>query len=221
MAVVAIDGVAGSGKSTLARSLARELRWNYLDTGAMFRTLALAALRNNLDWDDPGQMTELAKTINVDIADVPPSEPGVPTTVLLDGEDVSREIREPQASEGSSRVAIHPGVRAELRRQQQVWIAEHPNCVVEGRDIASVVAPQAEVKIYLTAATKERAERRVDQTDGMVDLQQVHEHITWRDEHDLTKGALEQVDDAVVIDTTNLAPEETLKVALGVVRAKS
>ena len=229
MPVIAIDGVAGSGKSTLARSLARALELPYLDTGAMYRAVALACVQLNVDWNDEHAVTELCALLKIEVGDTPVSveingEVRELTPVRLNDEDVSAEIRGSAASQGASAVAVHPGVRAELIRRQQEWIAERGSCVVEGRDIGSVVCPNAEVKIYLTADQHERAERRSAQNSELahqvIDLEELKKQIAWRDENDTTRGGLSQVEEAVVIDTTDLQPEETFQIALALVRER-
>jgi cytidylate kinase len=151
---VAIDGPAGVGKTTTARGLAEALDLLYVDTGAMYRALAVAAMENGLSPDDADAATALAGRTRVVLG----SEGGRPT-VALDGRDVTEAIRSPQASDGASRISVHPGVRRELVRWQQD-LARTRGVVMEGRDIGTVVLPDAEAKVFLTASVAERARRR-------------------------------------------------------------
>jgi cytidylate kinase len=191
--VIAIDGPAGAGKSTVAKAVAARLGFTYLDTGAMYRAVALAA---GATADDPARVADAA-------------EIEVGERVLLDGEDVTEAIRAPEVSAGASRVAADPGVRAALVRKQQA-IVEHGDWVAEGRDIGSVVAPGAAVKVFLTASPEERARRRAAETgaDPAQVLREQHE----RDRRDATaeRTVLEPAADAVPVDTTGLTLEEVV-----------
>ncbi len=149
--VVAIDGPSGSGKSTVSRGVAATLGLEVLDTGAMYRAATAAALRAGLPTDDGDALAALVATLDIDV---------VAGTTLLDGEDVSAEIRGPAVTESVSKVSAHPSVRAVLVARQRAWVAKHGGGVVEGRDIGSVVFPDACVKVFLTASDEERARRR-------------------------------------------------------------
>jgi len=190
--VIAIDGPAGAGKSSVARAVARELGYTYLDTGAMYRCVALAA-------QNDGPPAQVAERIAIEVGD----------RVLLDGRDVTEEIRSPAVSEAASRVAADPGVRAALVAKQQALLAEG-DWVAEGRDIALVVAPDAAVKVFLTADPAERARRRA--TELGADLGQVMREQAVRDERDrsgrrsIDKGA----PDAIPLDTTGVSFEEVV-----------
>jgi cytidylate kinase len=188
--IVAIDGPAGAGKSTVARSVARALGFTYLDSGAMYRCAALAALRGN---DDVAAL---------DIA----LDNG---TVCLDGEDVSHLIRTPEVSERASRLAADPQVRQALVRKQRALLDEG-DWVAEGRDIGTVVAPDAELKVYLTAAPEERARRRAAELGQPV--QRVLADMEERDERDTTRehSPLRAAEDAVEVDTTGLSIDEVV-----------
>src|SRR3954469_10195062 len=150
MRVIAIDGPAGSGKSTVARKVAERLGLDYLDTGAMYRAVAFAALRRGVDPDDQEPVAKLAHDIEISVDD----------EVKVNGIDATIEIRGPEVTRAVSAVAANPHVRTEMRRRQQEWAGEHGGGVIEGRGIGSVVFPGAKLKVYLTASDDERARRR-------------------------------------------------------------
>jgi len=190
--VIAIDGPAGAGKSTVARAVARELGFTYLDTGAMYRAVALAA--------QPGSdAAEVARTIEIEVGD----------RVLIDGADVTDQIRAPEISERASNVAADQGVRDALVAKQQAIMAIG-DWVAEGRDVATVVAPDAAVKVFLTADPEERARRRVAQRGG--DAEEVRRQQDERDRRDATgaRSVREPAPDAVPIDTTGLSLDEVV-----------
>jgi CMP/dCMP kinase len=191
--VIAIDGPAGAGKSTVARAVARELGFTYLDTGAMYRAVGLASIQDN------AAPAEIARRIDVEDGD----------RVLIDGRDVTAAIRTPEVSEAASRVAADPKVRAVLVAKQQAIMADG-NWVAEGRDIATVVAPDAAVKVFLTADPTERARRRVEQRGG--ELDQVRRDQDDRDRRDATgdRTVHEPAPDATPIDTTGLTLDEVV-----------
>jgi cytidylate kinase len=198
--VVAIDGPSGSGKSTVARGVADELGLEVLDTGAMYRAITLLALDRALDLADVDAIVDAARVVALEVG----SPPG---RVLLDGRDVSEEIRGPVVSAAVSQVSAHPAVRALLVARQQAWAEEHGGGVVEGRDIGTVVFPDATVKVYLTASARARAGRRaLDEAaaDRPTESTVVEEAMARRDELDTSRAAspLRAADDAVVIDTT-------------------
>jgi cytidylate kinase len=192
--VIAIDGPAGSGKSTVARAVAARLRMDYLDTGAMYRSVALAVLRDGLDPDAGRAVGELARRTSIEAGE----------RVLVDGQDATDDIRSPEVTGAVSAVAANPAVRAEMVRRQRQWAAEHDGGVIEGRDIGTVVFPDAAVKVFLTASDEERAQRRSRETAGM-GLAQVAAAMDRRDHLDATRAVspLAVADDAVVIDTTD------------------
>jgi CMP/dCMP kinase len=198
--VIAIDGPAGAGKSTVARALAGELAFTYLDSGAMYRCVALAALRRGADLADDGAMTELASSVAISLDG---------EKVTLDGEDVSAAIREPAVSEASSRVSVHPGVREAMVARQRELIAVG-RYVAEGRDIGTVVSPDSPLKVFLTASAEERARRRAAQTGE--DAEAVLAAQRERDRRDETRehSALRAAPDAVEIDTTDLSQDEVV-----------
>ena len=191
--VIAIDGPAGAGKSTVARAVARELGFTYLDTGAMYRAVGLATLGTA----EPA--AHLAERVEIEGGD----------RVLLDGRDVTAEIRTPEVSEAASRVAADPAVRAALVVRQQALIADG-DWVAEGRDIATVVAPEAAVKVFLTADPAERAARRAAQLGA--DPHTVLREQALRDERDATEDRTvhEPAPDAVPVDTTALTFDEVV-----------
>jgi cytidylate kinase len=191
--VIAIDGPAGAGKSTVARAVARELGFTYLDTGAMYRAVGLAAAGQD------GTAAEVAERIDIEVGD----------RVLVDGRDVTEAIRAPEVSKAASQVAGDPGVRAALVAKQQEIMAQG-DWVAEGRDIALVVAPHAEVKVFLTADPGERARRRADQRGG--DPDQVRREQDERDRRDATGARTVHgpAPDAVPIDTTGLSLDEVV-----------
>jgi CMP/dCMP kinase len=230
--LVAIDGPAGAGKSTVARALARELGFTYLDSGAMYRCVALAALERGGGAlpTRPGALGELARAVRIDFADAPvqgaggpggPSEGSHPASscVLLDGRDVSDAIRAPAVSEAASVLAADPGVREALVAKQRELIARG-DWVAEGRDIGTVVAPDAALKIFLTADPRERARRRAAELGA--DVETVLAEQTMRDERDSTRAhsPLQAARDAVTLDATGLGVEEVVARIAGLARER-
>jgi cytidylate kinase len=197
--VIAIDGPAGAGKSTVARTVAAELGWTYLDSGAMYRCVALAALERRVDADDGDGLGELARGLEIAIGD---------GRVTLDGEDVAERIRAPEVTELASRVSTHPQVREAMVERQRELISAG-RYVAEGRDIGTVVSPDAPLKVFLTASPEERARRRAQETGEHPT--QVAAAQRQRDERDRTRehSALRPADDAVELDTTGLTVEQT------------
>ena len=188
--VIAIDGPAGSGKSTVARAVAARLGLDYLDTGAMYRSVTFAVLRQGIDPDDGDAVAALARGMAIEVAD----------RVLVDGEDATAAIRGPEVSGLVSVVAAHPAVRAELVSRQRSWVAERGGGVVEGRDIGTVVFPHADLKVFLTASEDERVRRRTEEAGA-----DVAREVATRDRIDSSRvvSPLLAADDALVIDTTN------------------
>lgn len=207
MPLIAIDGPGGSGKSTVSKELAVRLGLNRLDTGAMYRAVALLAIRENVDLEDGLLLAELAKTMSLKVGEV----------VLLDDVDVSAEIRSEEIDSAVSTVARQQEVRTELVRRQREWASKHGGGVVEGRDIGSVVFPDATLKIFLTASASERAMRRAVQAAPKtgVDSRRVRDtraSIERRDEIDSTRGnsPLLVADGAVVVDSTGRSVDEVV-----------
>jgi len=199
--VVAIDGPAGSGKSTVARAVAARLGLAYLDTGAMYRAVAFAALRRGIDPEDAGTVARLAEQVDIEVGD----------SVSVDGVDASIEIRGPEVTRAVTVVAANPDVRKELQRRQREWAEAHGGGVIEGRDIGSVVFPDADVKVYLTASDEERATRRSREVLDM-DYDDVAADIARRDYADSNRAAapLTVPGGAVMVDTTGLSIERVV-----------
>jgi cytidylate kinase len=199
--VVAIDGPAGAGKSTIARELARVLNLPYLDTGAMYRGITCAALRKGIDPSDDAAVAELALITQLDI-----SEDGL----LVDGIDATADIRGEAVTRAVSSVAANSEVRRDLRERQRSWVASRGGGVVEGRDIATVVFPDARLKVFLTASPLVRAQRRVAQIGGDVD--QIARDIAERDHKDSTRidSPLRESENAIFVDTSNRSIEEVV-----------
>ena len=210
--IVAIDGPAGAGKSTIARSVARKLGFTYIDTGAMFRAVALWAMRAKVDLDDLHKLEQLAREARIEFEG--------DSKVLLNGEDVTAAIRDPEVSKAASKVSIAPGVRRALRDEQRRIGSMHP-AVMEGRDIGTVVFPDADVKIYLDADPHIRAGRRAQETGAAVS--EISREMTERDQRDRTRAEapLMQAPDAEYIDSTELSPDEVEEAILKLVRART
>jgi cytidylate kinase len=198
--VIAIDGPAGAGKSTVARGVADALGFTYLDSGAMYRSVALAALRDGVDPDDAEGVAALARGLEINFDG---------SRVLLGDEDVTKAIRAPEISEAASHGSVHPGVREAMVARQRELIADG-RYVAEGRDIGTVVSPDSPLKVFLTAAHDERARRRAAQTGESID--EVLNSQYERDERDRSRdhGALRQADDAVEVDTTATKVEDVV-----------
>lgn len=204
--VVAIDGPSGSGKSTVARHLAERLGLAYLDTGAMYRCVAFACLRRNIDPDDVEPVGRLAEQVELSVVD------GVAT---VDGVDASIEIRGPEVTRAVSAVAANPAVRKEMVRRQREWIERNGGGVVEGRDIGAVVWPDANPKVYLTARLAVRADRRHKEVEELA-YESVAADMAARDTVDSTREAspLQLAEGAIVIDTTDHSIDEVVALVL-------
>jgi cytidylate kinase len=202
--VVAIDGPAGAGKSSVARALADKVGFRYLDSGAMYRSVALSLV------EDPGSPGERARDVKIELGD----------RVRLDGRDVSDAIRTPEVSEAASRIATDPKVRAALAAKQRELV-EDGDWVAEGRDIGTVVAPKAELKIYLTASPEERARRRAEDL-GAPDWRVVLRDQTLRDQQDESRehSPLRAAPDAIEIDSTDRSLEDVVTQIAGLVRER-
>jgi cytidylate kinase len=210
---IAIDGTAASGKSTVAVFVAERLGYLYFDTGVMYRAVTLAALRNGVPIEDEAGVTTLAETVLIDVK--PPTvDDGRKFTVYLDGEDVTWEIRSPEVDANVSPVAAYPGVRQALTAQQR-RIALAGRVVMVGRDIGTVVLPEADLKIYVDASAEERARRRLKDARALgqdLTYEQVLASVRRRDEIDSGRSCapLRPADDAVIINTDGLSIEQVL-----------
>jgi CMP/dCMP kinase len=211
--VITIDGPSGTGKGTIAALVAQRLGWHYLDSGALYRTLGLAARRAAVELDEADALAGLARAMRLELDG---------SRVLLNGQDVSTAIRTEEAGAAASRVAAQPAVREALLGWQRA-AARPPGLVADGRDLGSVVFPEAMLKVYLTASPEERARRRYKQLKGKgldVSLASLIQEIGARDERDSTRSIapLKAPPGALVLDTTSLAIEEVLDRVLEAVR---
>lgn len=214
MMTVAIDGPAGAGKSTIARAVARAIGARFLDTGALYRTVALACMESGVSPSDVAAVEEIARTIDVHL---------VGDQVLLGGRDVSERIRARDVSEVVSTVSGYAGVRAALLDRQRA-LATEGDLVAEGRDMGTVVFPEARVKVFLDAAIEERARRRTEDLGlSGADLGSVMEELERRDAADSTRAAspLVKAPDAVSIDTTEMSIDEVVQAIVDLVEARS
>lgn len=207
MTVIAIDGPAGSGKSTVARAVAARLGLGHLDTGAMYRAVAFAAMRDSVDVADLDAITQLAQRVVIQVG---------PSGVFVDDDDATDAIRTEAVTKLVTSVASNPGVREVMVRRQREWIAGNGGGVLEGRDIGTVVCPDATVKVFLIADPEVRAKRRAAEQDEVV-ASDIHR----RDEADSNRAVspMMRADDAVEIDTTHLSIDEVVDVVVGLVPA--
>jgi cytidylate kinase len=208
--IIAIDGPVGSGKSTLARRVAELMGYVYIDTGAMYRALALKALRGGLSFERDGDLENLARGTRIDLRAMDGTQ-----QVFLDGEDVTTAIRTPDVSQAASKIAVVSGVRHVLAAEQR-RAGQQGGVVMEGRDIGSVVFPDADLKIFLTASPEIRAERRYhehQQKGDAIDLARTLDEIHERDRRDRgrTTSPLVRAADAVVVDSTAMEAEEVAR----------
>jgi pantoate ligase / CMP/dCMP kinase len=214
--VIAIDGPSGSGKSTIARCLAETLDLPYLDTGAMYRVVGLVALRNNVNFDDDTALAQIVNGIKMELLDER-SNGKLKPRVLLDSVDVTTDIRGIDASQAASAVAVHPSVRVPLVQMQRDWITTRGGGVAEGRDVGTVVFPNADLKVFLTASEDERAKRRQNDSYSPafsgLSSREVERQMAERDQRDSTRAAspLVAADDALVIDTDGRSIDEIVK----------
>ncbi len=217
--VIAIDGPAGVGKSTTSRELARQLGYTLVDTGALYRGVALAARERGIDWGDEAAVVAICPEIELGFAS---QEDGTPR-LLLDGIDRGDDIRTPEMSSGASQVSAYSGVRRALLGIQR-QLGAQGGVVLEGRDIGTVVFPDAEVKLFLTASAEERARRRVKDLESrgiMVDYDELLAQIRARDEADSTRAIapLRPAEDAVILDSTSLDMDAVIQHVLDLVES--
>jgi cytidylate kinase len=212
--VIAIDGPASSGKGTVARLLAISLGFDHVDTGAMYRAVALASLRADISWDDIEAVTRLSQQLDFAFPVVDGK-----LKVLVNHEDVSSLIRGEKVGQGASKVAAIPGVRAALLETQRS-LAKRGKVVMDGRDIGTVVLPDADLKIYLDASPAERARRRFMESPGS-DFDAIYRELIERDHRDMSRSVapLKAADDAIRVDTTGLAIEEVVAQVLNLATA--
>ncbi|MDD5887812.1 MAG: (d)CMP kinase [Oscillospiraceae bacterium] len=206
---IAIDGPAGAGKSSIAKEAARRLGFIYVDTGALYRTVALNAIRNNVSLNDPAAIAETLPNAKISLAFADGTQ-----RVMLNGEDVSEQIRTPDVSAGASKVSAVPAVRQYLFDLQKNLAAEN-DCLMDGRDIGTVVLPNAQLKVFLTASPEERARRRWNQlkeADTEADYDEILKDVNQRDYQDTHReiAPLKQADDAILLDTTHMNFEEVV-----------
>ena len=213
--VVAIDGPAGAGKSTIAKRLAARLGFTYIDTGAMYRAVALWALRQGVDFGDPHRMEQLALAAEIELA---------PGRIQLNGEDVTQAIRTPEVTNGASRIAVISGVRRAMVAKQRE-IGQKVSVVMEGRDIGTVVFPDADVKVFLDASLEERVRRRLAESRAKcveVSESLLAAQMQERDARDSTRAdaPLAQAPDACYLDSTHLNEEQVAEAIMKMVRAR-
>lgn len=220
--IITIDGPSGSGKGTISRLLAQTLNWHLLDSGALYRLVALAAQRHGVALQDEQALSALAEKLNFRfVSDAQAAE----TRLLLDDKDVTEAIRSEQCSREASTVAALPRVRQALLEKQREFCAP-PGLVADGRDMGTVVFPRAALKIFLTASPQERAQRRYNQLkekDVDVNLSDLLEEIVKRDERDHSRSAspMKPAEDAIVVDTTAMSIDEVVSRILSVWRERS
>jgi cytidylate kinase len=220
--VIAVDGPSGSGKGSLCQALARELGWHLLDSGALYRIVGLAAVKRGTSFDDEKALGVLAAGLNVEFR---ASEPGEPAAVILDGEDISSEVRNETSASYASSVAVYSAVRDALTGLQRSF-AEAPGLIADGRDMGTVIFPDAPLKIFLTASAAERAGRRCKQLlakGESVSLPRLLEAIEERDARDRSRSVspLVPAEDAIVVDSTGTPIAQVFDQVMGKVKERS
>ncbi|HHU70291.1 MAG TPA: (d)CMP kinase [Thermoanaerobacterales bacterium] len=213
---IAIDGPAGAGKSTVAKILAKKLNYNYIDTGAMYRALTLKAIQEGVDFNNTNSLVSLLETTKIEI---------IHETVFLDGKDVTSEIRTPEVDQKVSITAAVPEIRKEMVNLQR-RMAKNTNVIMDGRDIGTVVLPDANFKFFVTASEEERAKRRFKElTDKNyeVDYEYILKEISKRDKLDTKRkvSPLKQADDAIIINTNNKTIEEVVQEILSYIKGEA
>ena len=216
---IAVDGPAGSGKSTVAKAIARKLGIIYVDTGAMYRTVALHCKQNDIAWEQEAEVAASLDSLKMKIV---PEEGG--QKIFLNDVDVTADVRTAEIGKGASAVAAYPKVRERMVELQQEMAKEH-SVIMDGRDIGTVVLPDAEVKIYLDAGVEERAKRRVGELEAKgetADFEEIKKMIIQRDYNDMNRehSPLKKADDAVVLDSTSMTVEEVQQAILDVVQER-
>ena len=219
--VVTIDGPSGSGKGTIAALLAKELGWGLLDSGALYRLTALAAMNHGVDFTDEPSLEVLAGHLDVQFL---PMESGEGLIIILEGERVSESLRSEDVGAMASKVAALPGVRNALLQRQRDF-AEHPGLVADGRDMGTVVFPEAAIKVFLTASSEERAKRRFEQLHQKgidASFDRLLADIKARDERDSQRAIapLKPADDAIILDSTRMSIHEVFNEVLEQMRLK-
>lgn len=219
--VLCIDGPSGSGKGTITQLVANALGWEILDSGALYRLTAIAAIRSDVPLDDEQALVSVASGLDCSFV---ASEPGQPVRVVLSGEDVTSELRLETTGDNASKVAVLPQVRAALLQRQRDFQAL-PGLVADGRDMGTVVFPDAPFKVFLTASAQARAERRYQQLNAQgedVKIATLLQEIEARDARDMGRKAapLKAADDAITIDTTEFSIEQVLERVLALVNAR-
>lgn len=212
--VIAIDGYSSCGKSTLAKALAKKLNFTYIDSGAMYRAVTLYFMRNNIDLQNPNSVREALNNIHLDFQSL-----NGQTIISLNGEDVSDEIRQMHVAEQVSSVSTIKDVRTEMVKQQQ-RMGKTGNIVMDGRDIGTVVFPNADLKLFMTADPKIRAERRFNELIGKgekVNMQEIYDNLAQRDLQDTTRkeSPLIKAEDAIVLDNSYINESQQLEFAMG------
>ncbi|WP_028763891.1 (d)CMP kinase [Shewanella colwelliana] len=218
--IVTIDGPSGAGKGTISQLLATRLGWKLLDSGAIYRVLALAAIHHNVELDNESSLALLAAHLDVQFI----TANGNGIKVVLEGEDVSHDIRSQECSNAASKVAAFPTVREALLRRQRAF-AEVPGLIADGRDMGTVVFPTTPAKLYLTATAEERAQRRYNQLQDKgfdVNIDRLLSEVIERDERDMNRpvAPLVPAEDALVIDTTTIDIDEVLALCLAHITKK-
>ena len=216
---VALDGPSGAGKSTIAKAVAKKLEYVYVDTGAMYRSIAYYVISKGADLSDPEQIKPLLGEISIKLCYTEAGQ-----RVMLNDEDVSDKIRTPEISMGASKVSAIPEVR-EFLLELQKNIAKENNIIMDGRDIGTTILPNAEVKIYLTASADTRAKRRAleyEQKGEAFDLDQIRKDIIERDERDMNReiSPLKQAEDAVLVDSSEMGIDDVVNAILNVYKEK-
>lgn len=214
---IAIDGPAGAGKSTIAKKVASQLSFVYVDTGAMFRSMALFMLRNQIPLEDVNAVAKACEEINITISYIDGEQ-----QVILNEENVSGLIRTEEVGNAASKIAVYAPVRTKLLELQRE-LASRENVIMDGRDIGTAVLPNAQTKIYLTASSKERARRRVEQlalAGTAADFDEVEADIIKRDEQDMNReiAPLKQAEDAILIDSSDMSIDEVVAAIIGCYR---